>query len=56
MSIKDQENFLKEYTLEKTEPKKEETIYYTKIGTNDETQMSDRFGQTRRITENGVVT
>ena len=49
-------DFLKKYTLEKPKPKKEETIYYTKIGTNDETQMSDRFGQTRRITENGVVT
>jgi len=49
-------NFLKEYTLEKPKPKKEETIYYTKIGTTDETPMSDRFGQTRRVTENGIVT
>jgi len=49
-------NFLKEYTLEKPKPRKEETIYYTKIGTTDETPMSDRFGQTRRVTENGVVT
>ena len=53
---KDQANFLKKYTLEKPKPKKEETIYYTKIGTTDETPMSDRFGQTRRVTENGVVT
>ena len=53
---KDQANFLKKYTLEKPKPKKEETIYYTKIGTTDETPMSERFGQTRRVTENGVVT
>jgi hypothetical protein len=52
----DQANFLKKYTLEKPKPKKEETIYYTKIGTTDETPMSDRFGQTRRVTENGIVT
>jgi hypothetical protein len=52
----DQANFLKKYTLEKPKPKKEETIYFTKIGTTDETPMSDRFGQTRRVTENGVVT
>jgi hypothetical protein len=53
---KDQANFLKKYTLEKPKPRKEETIYFTKIGTTDETPMSDRFGQTRRVTENGIVT
>jgi hypothetical protein len=52
----DQENFLKEYTLEKPKPAKEDTVYYTKIGTTDETPMSERFGQVRRKVENGVTT
>ena len=52
----DQENFLKEYTLEKPTPAKEDTVYYTKIGTTDETPMSERFGQVRRKVENGIVT
>ncbi len=52
----DQENFLKEYTLEKPKPAKEDTVYYTKIGTTDETPMSERFGQVRRKVENGITT
>ena len=52
----DQENFLKEYTLEKPKPAKEDTVYYTKIGTTDETPMSEKFGQVRRKVENGVTT
>mgnify|MGYP003120452892 CR=1 FL=1 len=52
----DQENFLKEYTLEKPKPPKEDTVYYTKIGTTDETPMNERFGQVRRKVENGVTT
>ena len=52
----DQENFLKEYTLEKPKPAKEDTVYYTKIGTTDETPMSERLGQVRRKVENGVTT
>ena len=49
-------NFLKEYTLEKPKAPKEDTVYYTKIGTTDETPMSERFGQVRRKVENGVTT
>ena len=56
MYYTDQENFLKEYTLEKPKPAKEDTVYYTKIGTTDETPMSERFGQVRRKVENGVTT
>ena len=53
---KDQANFLKKYTLEKPKPAKEDTVYYTKLGTTDETPMSERYGQVRRKIENGVTT
>ena len=49
-------DFLTKYTLEKPKPPKEDTVYYTKIGTTDETPMSERFGQVRRKVENGVTT
>jgi len=49
-------NFLKEYTLEKPTPAKEDTVYYTKLGTTDETPMSEKYGQVRRKIENGVTT
>ena len=49
-------NFLKEYTLEKPKAPKEDTVYYTKLGTTDETPMSERYGQVRRKIENGVTT
>jgi len=49
-------NFLKEYTLEKPTPAKEDTVYYTKLGTTDETPMSEKYGQVRRKVENGVTT
>ena len=52
----DQENFLKKYTLEKPKPPKEDTVYYKKIGTTDQTPMNERFGQVRRKVENGVTT
>ena len=49
-------NFLKEYTLEKPTPAKEATVYYTKLGTTDETPMGEKYGQVRRKVENGVTT
>ena len=52
----DQENFLKKYTLEKPTPAKEDTVYYTKLGTTDETPMGEKYGQVRRKIENGVTT
>ena len=49
-------DFLTKYTLEKPKPPKEDTVYYTKLGTTDETPMSERYGQVRRKVENGVTT
>jgi hypothetical protein len=49
-------DFLNKYTLEKPTPAKEDTVYYTKLGTTDETPMGEKYGQVRRKIENGVTT
>ena len=49
-------DFLTKYTLEKPKAPKEDTVYYTKLGTTDETPMSEKYGQVRRKIENGVTT
>jgi len=49
-------DFLTKYTLEKPKAPKEDTVYYTKLGTTDETPMGEKYGQVRRKVENGVTT
>ena len=48
--------FKKTYTMEKPTPAKEKTVYYTNLGTGEDTPLSERYGQVRQKTENGVNT
>jgi len=48
--------FKETYTMEKPKPAKEQTVYYTNLGTGEDTPLSERYGQVRQKTEDGVNT
>ena len=48
--------FKETYTMEKPTPPKEKTVYYTHLDTGEDTPLSERYGQVRQKTEDGVNT
>jgi len=48
--------FKETYTMEKPKPAKEQTVYYTNLGTGEDTPLSERYGQVRQKTEDGINT
>ena len=49
-------NFKETYTMDKPTPAKEKTVYYTHLDTAEDTPLSERYGQVRQKTEDGVNT
>jgi len=48
--------FKETYTMEKPTPPKEKTVYYTHLNTTEDTPLSEKYGQVRQKTEDGVNT